>query len=279
MSNKRLNLKNDIIFKAFFAKKGNEQYLIDFLNALLNIEIRTIKIREEVSLQRLSTTEKGGRLDLQAVLNNGIIVNIEMQVKNMGNIIQRSTFYGSKVISQETEIGTHYQDINQVIMINILDYELLQFDECVSKTAIVLDKHRDYEVLDGIKWYFIELPKFRKSSPDMAEKLNQWLVFIDDYDEEMIELAEQNNQTIKKAKIELGTLTGDAEVKRLAELQEKWEMDYNSAISFAKKQGLEQGSEREKIKTAKKLLKINIPIEQIIEIAELSEEEIKNLKI
>lgn len=47
-------------------------------------------------------------------------------------------------------------------MINILDYEMLGFDEYISKTVIVLDKHREYEVLKGIKWYFIELPKFRK---------------------------------------------------------------------------------------------------------------------
>ena len=32
MSNK-LNLKNDIVFKAFFSKKGNEKYLKEFLEA------------------------------------------------------------------------------------------------------------------------------------------------------------------------------------------------------------------------------------------------------
>ena len=30
------NLKNDVVFKAFFSRKGNEEFLIDFLNALLN---------------------------------------------------------------------------------------------------------------------------------------------------------------------------------------------------------------------------------------------------
>ena len=40
MSNKKLDLKNDIIFKAFFSKKGNEEYLIDFLNALLKVNIK-----------------------------------------------------------------------------------------------------------------------------------------------------------------------------------------------------------------------------------------------
>ena len=56
---KRLNLKNDVIFKTFFSRKGNEEFLIDFLNALLKIEIKKIQIREEVNLEKLSPKEKG----------------------------------------------------------------------------------------------------------------------------------------------------------------------------------------------------------------------------
>ena len=37
---KKYNLKNDIIFQTFFSRKGNEEYLIDFLNALLKKEIK-----------------------------------------------------------------------------------------------------------------------------------------------------------------------------------------------------------------------------------------------
>ena len=45
---RKYNLKNDIIFKAFFGRKGNEEFLIDFLNAILKIKIEKIKVREEV---------------------------------------------------------------------------------------------------------------------------------------------------------------------------------------------------------------------------------------
>lgn len=86
IKNTELSLKNDIIFQAFFSRKGNQEFLIDFLNALLKIDIRQIEIREEVNLERLSKREKGGRLDLQATLNNGIIVNIELQLRNNKNI-------------------------------------------------------------------------------------------------------------------------------------------------------------------------------------------------
>jgi len=55
----KLNLKNDIIFKTFFSRKGNEEFLIDFLNALLKIEIKKIQIREEANLEKLKEDEKG----------------------------------------------------------------------------------------------------------------------------------------------------------------------------------------------------------------------------
>ena len=59
---KRLNLKNDVIFKTFFSRKGNEEFLIDFLNALLKIEIKKIQIREEANLEKLQPEEKGRKI-------------------------------------------------------------------------------------------------------------------------------------------------------------------------------------------------------------------------
>ena len=97
---KILNLKNDVIFQAFFSRKGNEKYLIDFLNALLKMDIKSIEIREEVNLEKLSKEEKGGRLDIQAILNDGMIVNIEMQVDDKKNIEQRNDIYEAKTISR-----------------------------------------------------------------------------------------------------------------------------------------------------------------------------------
>ena len=75
---KELNLKNDIVFKAFFAKKGNEKFLKSFLEALLEVEIRKIEIVGESSLLQLSKTEKLGRLDIKATIDNEKIINIEM---------------------------------------------------------------------------------------------------------------------------------------------------------------------------------------------------------
>lgn len=284
--NKKYNLKNDIIFKAFFARPGNEIFLIDFLEALLKIKIEKIKIKEEVNLEQLSVEEKGGRLDLQATLNDGIIVNIELQINNNFNIEERTTLYSSKVNSRDAKRGTDYGEINKVIMINILGYNLLDVEEYISETVIVLDKHRDYEVLKGIKWYFIELPKFRKKNPDMNDKIDQWICFIDDSNKEAVKMAESKNIVLKKARKELDYLTGDAAVRRMAELREKWEMDEIAVKKNAERIGKEEGRREGKIEgrieekreVAKKLLEIGVEISKIIEATGLKKEEIENLK-
>ncbi len=96
-----INLKNDIVFKSFFSRKGNEKYLKSFLQALLNIQIYKIKVSEEVHVEKLFKEEKGGSLDLQVEINDEIIVNIEMQRRNNYNIEQRTKYYSSKIISRE----------------------------------------------------------------------------------------------------------------------------------------------------------------------------------
>ena len=241
---KTYNLKNDVIFQTFFARKGNEEFLIDFLNGLLKKDIKSI----------------------------------EMQLRNEYNIEERTTLYSGKVMSRETERGTDYDDIKQVIMINILGFNFLDVDDYISETAIVLEKHREYEVLTGIKWYFIELPKFRKQNPDMNEKINQWLAFIDDYDREMVKVAEEKNDKLKKARIEMNYLTGEAETRRLAELREKWEMDRVSAINHATRKGIEEGEKKNSIEIAKEMLKEKMPIEMIIKFTKLTKEEIEKIK-
>ena len=275
MNNKKLNLKNDIIFKAFFGKKGNEEFLIDFLEALLKIKITKIEIQEDVNLEQLSVEEKGGRLDIQAILNDGVIANIEMQVRNNHNMEVRTTFYASKIMSRETSRGEDYRNIKKIILINILGYNMFKkYDEYIHKTAIVLDEHREEIVIDNIEWWFIELPKFRKKHKNINNKIEQWLLFLDDEEKELVKMAEEKNQTLQKAREEMNYLTGDAAVRRLAELREIWELDYNSDINYAK----DEGKREKSFEIAKKLLEIQMPIKQISEITNLTEEEIEALK-
>lgn len=146
---------------------------------------------------------------------------------------------------------------------------MLGFEEYISETEIVLKEHREYEMLKNMKWYFIEIPKFRNSQVDMDDKLNQWLAFIDDYKGERAKMAEEKNDVIKKAKVEMNYLTGEEAERRLQWLKEKWEMDYNSDMGQARREGREE--------IIKKMLKANMSIEQISELTEIKREEIEKI--
>ena len=89
--------QNDIIFKRLFAKKGNEEFLTEFLEQTLHIKILSIEIHEEASLPKEIKSVKGGRIDLKTIVNGKEIIDVEMQVENNDNIIDRSLNYGSKL--------------------------------------------------------------------------------------------------------------------------------------------------------------------------------------
>lgn len=139
-------------------------------------------------------------------------------------------------------------------MINILYKE---HEEYISKTAIVLDKHREHEVIKDLEWYFIELPKFEKTnSIDINDIVNQWLVFISN-DRRYIDMAITKNKVLKEAKVKYGYLTGEAEERRLQDLRERWEMDRISEISYVSEKSEKKGEKRGE-KRGKKLGEQNI---------------------
>ena len=99
-------------------------------------------------------------------------------------------------------------------------------------------------------------------------------------------MAEKKNEIIRKAKKEMNYLTGEAAERRMQELRERWEMDYNSDIGEAKEEGMKLGIEKgiekgrteEKEKIIIKLLNMNMDIEKIEEATGVSKEEINSIK-
>ncbi len=274
----KLRVKSDIVFKRIFAHKGNEEFLIQFLSALLKVNITSIDIMHDIHLEKDIEEDKLGILDVRAIIDKKEIVNIEIQIKDLKNIVQRSTFYASKIVSNQLVQAEQYQNIKPVIAICILDYEFLPYEDYINDTKTVLSNHRDYEINPYVKYIYIELPKFRKSVKKYDDIISQWLTFIDGVNSRGLEEAMEKNETVRKAQEELEYLEGDEAFKRKVELKEKYEKDMNSAIHYGKEEGMKKGKISEKKNIAKKMLEIGMDVEQIIKITDLSKEEIEKLK-
>ena len=87
--NVELQLTNDYIFKRLFSKKGNEDILKDLLEGILEIPIKEVEVMQEVELERVDIKDKLGVLDIKAIINENITVDIEMQIADEKNMIER----------------------------------------------------------------------------------------------------------------------------------------------------------------------------------------------
>ena len=166
-----------------------------------------------------------------------------MQVSQKEDFLIRAEYYASKLTSSELKVGEAYEKIKPVIVVAILNYNFFEFEEYVSEIVSVFKSHKECEIETMHKYYFIELPKYRKSknAKTLESKLDQWLTFIDGEDKKGEEVAMAKNAVIKKAQEELDYLTGDEEIARLEELREKEVKDRMAIEKYGIKIGEERG--------------------------------------
>jgi predicted transposase/invertase (TIGR01784 family) len=218
-------------------------------------------------------------LDVVATLNNDIQLNIEMQVKDYYNTVERSLFYLTGMYHESLEIGEDYIETPQTISIWITTYDVFEDGPFYEVGRL----KRDYEnkvITNSFELHYIQLSKFKEQCKKISSKLDEWLTFIINENQEEIHMIK--NEKIKKAEKELEYLTGDEETRRLAELREKAIRDERAALKKAKREGYEDGQKagnkasREEV--AKKMLKNKIDINIIMECTNLTKEEIEKLK-
>ena len=279
--------KNDIIFKNLFSEVGNEDMLKELLEEITKIEIKEIEVQKEVELSQMNTKEKYGKLDLRVIINKSTIAIIEMQMKDNCNMKKRAMYYASKIVGSSLNTRETYNKIKDIHVISILNYNMTKLRKYYSDTVTVDSEYRHYEIMDGIKYHFIELPKFRKHIQVPETKLEQWLAFVDYENKEMVKMSIEKNELVKKAQKDYEYLTGDAATRRLQELREKAILDENSAYETGKLRGKEEGEkigemrgEKQGLKRAAiAMIKNNINREIIIKCTGLSEKELDKLLI
>ena len=127
-----------------------------------------------------------------------------------------------------------------------------------------------------VKYYIIELPKFKEKKPKVADLLEKWLYVIGG-DRKMMEECKKENEEIKEAVEQLTQMSADEYERELYEIRERSRLTYNTEMYEARRKGLEEGKTEERKEIAKKMKEKGTDITYIIEITGLTEEEIKAL--
>lgn len=294
-----LPLSNDYVFKRIFEKGGNEKILKSLLEAILKINIQKIEIKNP-EIPKESIEEKLSILDIKAEINENTIIDIELQVGNTTAIERRLVVYNAKLIAGEIKVSEKYQTAKDTIVICIINDNVIKRNAYLSLAMLKYEKteeiryvNMEYEkeeeyLTDMVKYYIIELPKFKTKKPKVADLLEKWLYVIGG-DQKMMEEYKKENEEIKEAVKQLKEMSADEYERELYEIRERSRLTYNTEMYEARRKGVEEGKkigekrgekrgeQKEKREIAKKMKEEGIDIQVIQRITELTKKEIENI--
>ncbi len=154
--------------------------MISFLNAFINLpdngKITEVEIINPYQLGKLSILNST-ILDVKAKDEKGNLFIVEMQVAEYDFFHKRILYYTSQSYVSQLEKGIQYEKLKPVYFIGILDFEIGNNPNYLSRHK-VLDVETKEQVIADIEFNFIELPKFKKDLDELETSIDQWTYFI-----------------------------------------------------------------------------------------------------
>ena len=282
-----LPLSNDYVFKRIFGKGGNEKILKSLLEAILKINIQKIEVKNP-EIPKEAIDEKLSILDIKAEINENTIIDVELQVGNTTALERRLVVYNAKLIAGKIKVSEKYQKAKDTIVICIINDNVVKRNAYLSLAMLKYEKTEEIRYVnmgygkeeeyltDMVKYYIIELPKFKKKKPKVVDLLEKWLYVIGG-DRKMMEECKKENEEIKEAVEQLTQMSADEYERELYEIRERSRLTYNTEMYEARRKGIEEGKKQDRKEIAKKMKEKGTDITYIIEITGLTEEEIKEL--
>lgn len=272
--------KMDIIFQAIFGEVGSENITKDFLEKILKRKIEKISLDKNPILRRELKDEKLGVLDIVTELDGKEKCNIEMQLIDKNNIIERMLYYWSKMYTKQIKAGDDYNKLEKTIVILIADFNIKGLEEVEYHSTwkiIETNSVKKLILTDKFELDIIELSKI-KGRENEKDQLLDWLIFLENPESERVVRKMEENENLKEAVEKLDRISEDEKMQRIIELREKAIRDEHAIYAKGVDDGVEKGAREEKIKIAKKLLKAKVGMKVIIETTGLTKEEIEKLK-
>jgi predicted transposase/invertase (TIGR01784 family) len=270
---KFLDLKTDYAFKKVFGSVENKDILIEFLNAVLdlNYKIKDLTIVDPYNIPMLKGM-KDTFVDVKAILEDDSKVIIEMQVLNHEAFEKRVLYNMAKNYSTQLDSGEKYHLLNPVIAITITDFVMFEdLKEYISYFKLI-EKREFIEYSDDIELIFIELPKFTKTLKELKTLQEKYIYFIKNAGS--LEYIPKELENLKKA----FEIANEANLtKEELELQHK-RKEFISIQKLAIVKAKNEGKEEKAIEIAKNLLDV-LDDETISQKTGLSIEEVGKLRI
>jgi predicted transposase/invertase (TIGR01784 family) len=277
-----LSPKSDYVFKRIFGDRNNLDILADFLKSALDLPPEEFDrlVLADPHLNPDHSDGKKGVLDVKVYTTRGKIIDVEIQLLRDSDIRERIVFYLTRMVSEQARSGEDYHTIKRVVSILITDWEIITENREYHNRYHLYDRRTGSCFTELLEIDTLELPKLPEGPG--RTPLENWLRFLKGASVEELTMLTKENPYIAKAVCVLEELSADQRVRAEVEAREKLRWDYNSGIKNARMKGREEGEEIGLVKgreeAARKALKLNMPMETIMELTDLSMEAIVKLQ-
>ena len=286
-------LTYDFVFNEIFANEKNINILENFISNILNLNIEEVRGSLHIKprdLELNNKSERNKQIDL-LLEYHGDLINIELNNNSGEGIKERNLVYACSVHASQLEYGDNsYKKINKTIQINL--------NTKPNSTGLLIDKYNlknEYNKTysDKLVIYMIDI----SLGVDMcyngtSDKLAKWCYVLTSQTEDELgkylgdimnekeqnQLVDEMNKLSSNEKvIALYSAYSREELERNTLIIEAEEKGIEKGIEKGRQEGIEQGREEEKEKMIKKLYEKGLPIKEISEIVNKSEEEVKDI--
>ncbi|MDR1236073.1 MAG: Rpn family recombination-promoting nuclease/putative transposase, partial [Holosporaceae bacterium] len=176
-----LDPKQDFVFKNIFDKENGKPSLISLLNSLFNENPRIKDLHfDNTDIAKILEEDKASRLDIKATADDNTILDIEIQVRNTGEIPQRAFHYLANMMPHVVKTNESYKGPH-VIGIWILGENVTNRQNAISDAYMTFQPQDPdpYQIMtDSARIFFIELQKFDPKNADKRKLRDGWLSFL-----------------------------------------------------------------------------------------------------
>ncbi|ANN64419.1 PD-(D/E)XK nuclease family transposase [Brachyspira hyodysenteriae] len=278
---KDINVLNDYFMRYMFAKEGHEGILKNLINSVrldYNQEpFEEVKVLNTFNLKE-TINDKQSIVDVRAVTKTGETVLIEIQRIGNQSFVYRSLYYWSKAYVANLRNNEKYNDLKQVIVINILDFNLLKDINKEHSCYVIKELETNHILTNHLEMHFLELQKYLSSNSNLKDELDAWFYFLTSKEkmEDIMEILVKKNPIMKEVYDEYNKFVN---TKDLFDNYAEYEKNYFDILALNEERikGREEGIKETKISMAKNMKNKNMDLNLISELTNLSIEEIKKL--
>ncbi|MEK5037723.1 Rpn family recombination-promoting nuclease/putative transposase [Sporosarcina sp. FSL K6-3457] len=313
---KFMDLKVDYSFKQLFGSEKNKKITVVFLNAILQRTGRQVIKEVAFTSQEVGGeyhSDKQSRLDILVRTQEDELINIEVQLANQYDMVKRTLYYWARVYNLQLEKGKGYHTLLPTITINICNFGLFNQTEKFHNIFHLCEREEKFRMDDVMEIHFIEMNKFIKQWYEKKLKpwddvLARWLLLLGMVDGrkkkvyneiyEELEMLAMEDKNLQDAFGVWQDLSRSREEVLAYESRLKYIMDEEARLDDAKyfaekeghqkgleagrkegiEKGIEQGIEEGMKKVAKKMMKKGKSNEEIMELTDLTLDEVEALR-